>query len=355
MAKDNGLSGMLYSTICPSNNATDLCRRLQKELYVYLATATTQDEALDDITSLLNNASIRFVLLKGSYLRTLYPEPHMRSMGDIDVLVEPHHMERIHNILDKNGYANPVNGPAHDLFTHPNGVTIEVHPHLARPIDGVPVPLFDAIWDHAHPVHAMEHRLEPNYELVYLIYHLAKHFRSGGIGLRSVLDIGLLGEHHQSDLDWAHIQSMLDEIGYLRFGQSILSLTKEWFQRPNTSFDWPPMDPNLLQVVTRYVSISGVHGTGETFNRAIASLGSSNTRFPKLFRLMRMVFPSAHQLSHRYRFLARTILLYPLAWTMRTVRILFTSTRRVWMTIRRLFIPGKDIKKAASMFEELGL
>jgi len=81
-------------------------------------------------------------LLKGIWLsHTLYPEPHLRPMRDVDVMVEPDAVEEVERILVHLGYG-PVEGrdPAafrdhhHAVpYRHPaTGVYVEVHRGLMR-------------------------------------------------------------------------------------------------------------------------------------------------------------------------------------------------------------------------------
>jgi hypothetical protein len=82
-------------------------------------------------------------LLKGIWLsHTLYPEPHLRPMRDVDVMVEPDAVGEVERVLLRLGY-RPVEGldPAgyrmhhHAIpYRHPGtGVHFEVHRGLVRP------------------------------------------------------------------------------------------------------------------------------------------------------------------------------------------------------------------------------
>ncbi len=355
MAKENGLSGTIYHTLCHSEDTTELCEKLRREHYVYVATAARQDEAMQDLRKLFDEAGIDHVFMKGSRLRNLYPAPHMRSMGDIDVLVRERNMDDVHQLLETHGYVNPVNSEAHDLFTHTNQVTIEVHPRISRNIDGGDHTLFDTAWDHAVPSRQHEHQLEIGYELVYLIYHMAKHFRSGGVGLRTFLDIGLYVEHYAQDIRWDTVRTYLDEIGYRRFAVTVLAMAQRYFGLPTKLPEPIEWTEGTFELMTRYVALSGVHGTGERFNRALGRISSTAGEHPRWTHLRRMIFPSRQALRHRYRFLDRTVLLYPVAWTMRLIRVLFTNRRKSIQMMRQTAIPKQHIHRVAEMFEEIGL
>ena len=66
-------------------------------------------EALNNtISYLLQNIlsyNIKVVLIKGPSLNYIYPHKNLRSYGDIDLLIGMEDIEKVHNLLLKNGYA----------------------------------------------------------------------------------------------------------------------------------------------------------------------------------------------------------------------------------------------------------
>jgi len=111
----------------------DLAARVETE---YLA-----DAAIELIEACRPRVGL-ITLLKGIWLsHTVYPEPHLRPMADIDVMVEPNAVEEVEQVLLGLGYG-PLPGwdPAqyrhhhHAVpYRHPQtSVSVEVHRRLMR-------------------------------------------------------------------------------------------------------------------------------------------------------------------------------------------------------------------------------
>ena len=61
-----------------------------------------RQEALRKITSALDDAEIPYVPLKGAVLQYLYPDPNMRTSGDIDILTHEEDLDRAVHAIEEN-------------------------------------------------------------------------------------------------------------------------------------------------------------------------------------------------------------------------------------------------------------
>ncbi len=86
---------------------------------------------LDQVLALLAEQGIGCLVLKGAALcRTLYPDPGLRPMRDIDLLLERKDCRQAHDLLLKNGFRISA-APLPDHFHH--------LPPLIQTVDGLPV------------------------------------------------------------------------------------------------------------------------------------------------------------------------------------------------------------------------
>ena len=71
----------------------------------------------------------------------------------------------------------------------------------------------------AQVIHIKEDRYQfnPTYEIVYLLYHLAKHLDTSGIGLRSMLDIGIYLNANKEKINKEELLSYLKSCRYDNF------------------------------------------------------------------------------------------------------------------------------------------
>lgn len=106
-AEQHGLAPLLYSALkhYPANLPAPIAERL-KLAYVRSTLAADYVRAdLKEIHALLTACNISVVLLKGAALAFwLYPDPGLRPLGDIDLLIAPEHMAQAQAELQRIGY-----------------------------------------------------------------------------------------------------------------------------------------------------------------------------------------------------------------------------------------------------------
>lgn len=76
-------------------------------------------KALIEITEACQEASIPLIVLKGSFLaHSIYPDPSLRPMSDIDLLAPPDKASEVINILRKLGYTAPEHSGSQYMSEH---------------------------------------------------------------------------------------------------------------------------------------------------------------------------------------------------------------------------------------------
>ena len=106
---------------------------------------------------------VDFLVLKGTaWAHTVYPEPHLRQSGDIDLLVRETDQERAGRVLEERGFTGSLtsgvdHGPEFSLAVPQAGVAyFELHPCLGRACDHPHVNPEEA-WNRAAPVWIWAH------------------------------------------------------------------------------------------------------------------------------------------------------------------------------------------------------
>lgn len=184
-----------------------------------------------NLCTALEQAQIPFLPLKGSVIRKYYPEAWMRTSCDIDVLVHRKDLEyAISYLVSKHNYVE--NGRAtHDvsLFTQ-NGIHVELHFDLVeegRAQNAINVLL--SVWENVTVCENSEYWYEMTDEYLYFyhIAHMAKHFESGGCGIRPFVDLWILD--HMKDADLSARDTLLRQGGLLKFANLSRTLCEVWF------------------------------------------------------------------------------------------------------------------------------
>lgn len=79
----------------------------------------------------LQDSRIAVIILKGLWLRELYPQPELRTMGDIDILVKPSDKESAGLLIKRSGYFGIEHEGSVEAFYKPNFLHIELHYKLS--------------------------------------------------------------------------------------------------------------------------------------------------------------------------------------------------------------------------------
>lgn len=182
----------------------------------------SQLHALNEIINIASPMVDEIILLKGiATCQQYYPLPHLRIMGDIDLLVSDKDQSILENILFKMGYKQESNIAPKFYQTHhhsmpfyneKNNIWIEVHTHLYPQSSAV---IDDKLFEIQHirnnciPMNKNIYSknikcLCPELQLVYTCAHWAEDFNIHK-GAVQLIDMLLLIKNNIKGLDWDKI------------------------------------------------------------------------------------------------------------------------------------------------------
>ena len=148
----------------------------------------------DQLLNLLEQNDIPCVILKGSAAAMAYPNPTLRSMGDVDFLVKRKDFERAASLLEKNGYslAHEKNDKEHHYSYKKDKTSFELHKRLGiiKESDEKLLSLFENGIDNREFREIEGFRfpvLPADLNGLVLMFHINHHLRSG-LGLRQIID-----------------------------------------------------------------------------------------------------------------------------------------------------------------------
>lgn len=185
-----------------------------------------------ELHELLTENSISYVILKGVASASYYPNPVLRTMGDVDFLINSANFPRVASLLESIGFekATEDDGEGIHIAFHRDASTWEMH----RSINGIPegeageqVRLFlsDIIetavdYDEGNGVIRIP---DDFHHGLVLLLHTASHLTSEGVGLRHLCDWAVFVNHFTDGQFRALFEEKLKECGLWRFAQ-LLSL-----------------------------------------------------------------------------------------------------------------------------------
>ena len=129
LARELGVEGLVVKVLRDLNLAEQAKKELDQRLEQLRREALIWDLELERVLNLMGRRGVTPLLLKGSALkRRVYDESVERSMGDLDLLVEPEFIESSMTALTEGGYSPLTDDhPFHHQLTHARGFIVELH------------------------------------------------------------------------------------------------------------------------------------------------------------------------------------------------------------------------------------
>lgn len=216
---------------------------------------------LAHVFGLLHSRGIRVTLLKGAaaLATDLYPDPGIRMLGDLDILVPHNRAEEAWTLLRESGLER-IDDDDHyhhlpGLFELKSGVAVEIHRHAAgrRIVSLLPD---ERIAASARPIWlgaAEAFVLDPTDRFIHAVGHTQiqdDNYRWNTLSLRQMLEVAALQERYRLEIDWDSVRERFAAAGYLPALCGTCNITQELFAvgRPPAI---PPAKRNPLQVMRR--------------------------------------------------------------------------------------------------------
>lgn len=302
-------------------------KRLFDGLYSELLSSERQREQYTKLTALFEENAIDYMPLKGVLLKELYPQPEMRCMGDIDILVKPSQYEKIEKILIDLGCEHRVDSDHEYIWRTQDGVSLELHKRLIPSYNKDYYAYFGDGWEIAKKAdeNGFLYKMTPEDEFVYLFTHFSKHYRDGGIGIKHLTDLKVYVDKVNPDIE--QIAEEMKKLGLYEFFQNVLRTIAVWF-------DGAEGDAKT-DLVTKTVIESGVYGLSR--NKAASSVlreAANGVQDRSAARLFRMLFLPYKAMCEKYPYLKKYPVLLPIAYVVRIADAVFNKPKRVSANIK---------------------
>ncbi len=260
---------------------------------------------------------IPFIPLKGILIRPLYPQPHLRTSCDIDILISREHLSRgIAALQNQLHYTLPEAAETfHDvsLFSE-SGVHLELHftiendqPFIDR--------MLSRVWEHATPLTdgSFEYRQSPEFFMFHQIAHMVSHFLNGGCGIRPVADLALL--RRKLTYDENILRDFCEVCDILPFYRHVSHLCDVWFDEAEHT--------EVTEKMASFILYGGVYGNSENAMTIKRSREKSHGRY-----LLHRIFMPYRLLKTKYPILKRHKWLFPFMTVRRWFELLSPAKRK---------------------------
>lgn len=236
IAKSQSVLGLVANTVL--GNPALACRvpvEVQKRLKAFLmsnmATHTLLNNTLIRVVTLMEDAGIKPLLLKGQGLAQNYPLPVLRQCGDIDLYVGEENYVKACRLIDTIA-TRMIPEEVCESDKHYDAmvgdITVEIHKYS----DVNASEYYDAIYQKYSDEGLSEglRKLElagisvdtpeDTFNAFYIFNHLWHHFLTSGVGLRQFIDWMLFLHRHRSDIDLSKLKMILDDMDLMGPWQS---------------------------------------------------------------------------------------------------------------------------------------
>ena len=369
MAARHGVAGILFhqcKDVMPEASA-------RKHMNWYLGNVVyslLREENTKDLIHRFEEKGIPVVYIKGAAYRDYYPEPALRSMGDIDIVIRPEDRKKTDQILKKEmGFDCSVDN--HAVWTYwKDKLYIEVHDHmfyenLANKVDYKGY--FDHVWEHCHNASVFNTESlnlyvpDEDFHFLYLMAHTAKHVLNNGSGFRAYLDMVLMVKACEDRLNWNHITEELEKLKLLTFTRTCFSCCEKWFG-VEMPLHLEQMDEGLFEAITEKTFKDGAFGLENLENKpAAAAKDIKRSDSPYFFAAVKRgfskLFPPYRdmQLVPWYSWVDGKPWLLPAAWVYRWAYCGAKKLKHSVKLISEPFAKKKEVQERQDLMKEWGL
>ena len=205
-----------------------------------ITVATASEAMLKEqrrILDLLEARQIPCVVLKGTSVAYLYPHPELRTIGDIDILVDEENLDEACKALQADGFAPSYTAEKH-LCLQKGAVWVEMH----RMVSVFPESE-KGRFTKRYMTDALRHTQEAEiggvrfpmlsgaYQIIALLAHMEQHLATSGIGLRQVCDWAVTAHALRNCFDGETL-ALLERCGLLRFARIMTRLCERYLGLP---------------------------------------------------------------------------------------------------------------------------
>lgn len=183
----------------------------------------------------LSAAGIPYLVIKGCASARYYPEPELRTMGDVDIFVNRENMERVDALMTALGSEGWGKDHPHHWSYMLESVETEVHwvpSGIPAADDGSILALFRDLMEKRVSVELEQGPLwipSPYHHGLILLLHTANHMTAGGVGLRQLLDWLCFENSFEEGEFLSLFAESLEQIGLMEFARVLTAIGVQFF------------------------------------------------------------------------------------------------------------------------------
>lgn len=298
--------------------------------------------------------NIDYMIVKGSSIRELFPSPELRTSGDTDVIVKKSQFDKAGEVLLNSGFIKDhESGIEHDYLF--NNHLYEIKDHFDSINEYTDI-LFENPFDDKTSIkNGNIYQLKPEYNLVHIIFHMLKHIKYKGAGIRQLMDIDICIQKTNVNLN--KVMDILRELHLEKSSYALLQICKECFgTNININIEIEPeLKDKLLDIIIK----GGVFGFdnfdvgGNRLNLAIGT--KPDRKFLRTKAFFKTIFLSKESLYRRYTYARNHHILLPIAFFNRLYDAIFKRGKSNLKSLKTMVSGTNKIIELKELLYELEL
>lgn len=197
------------------------------------------DQERSAITNFFEQNGIWYLPLKGTVIKSLYPNPEMREMNDVDILIDQNGRDAVKDFMLERGYSIKPNDKGviddkgnSDEFIKDPFFYFELHKYLIEErYSPKQYDYFLSIKDRLIKDTDQKYGYHMSDEdfYLYMICHAHKHFSRNGMGIRFLMDEHVFLKEKSENLNHDYINKKIQEFGLEQFDADLRKVSKMAF------------------------------------------------------------------------------------------------------------------------------
>lgn len=278
----------------------------------------------NEIIEAFERENIRYAILKGTSVCVFYPEPVLRTQGDIDMLIRPEDFAKAHSVLERQGFRWwQLNLELHEVFSKAD-IRVEPHYSLAdipeyvdkAVCDTTSRDIFSALTSATLDSYHFS-VLSDRHQALSLLLHMKKHLTHDCVGLRQLCDWALFLHKRVSIDTWCdEIRPLLITCGLYRFAQVVTKACIRHLGLDSVHLSWcEETDERVCHEFMALICRFGNMGRKKNNIFAIKMLSLSDAKYDTRKTFFKTMISNLNRIINRdFPWLRYAPFLYPLFW-----------------------------------------
>lgn len=297
------------------------------------------------LVKLFKEVNIPVVVLKGSSAAIYYPNPSLRTFGDIDLYVSERDLKTARKLLKVNGYNFTSKDYRHYEFVK-NNLDVELHYKFSSKIyKDIEHIVLNGLYN------SVEYNIAnysfsglPAYENgLVLLGHIMQHLKTSGIGLRQIIDWMMFVHKELDDSAWDnHFKALAVEAGLDKLAITTTFMCRKWLGLPDRITWCDVADEQVADQLLIRVLDDGNFG----HDRAPVEVIKHSIKNEGFFSYLQ------REGLENWRLAQKCVLFRPLAWLYQLCRYIFKGIAG-YFSGKKLFMKDKHNMSLDELWKRL--